>query len=60
VLHLLAAAVPGASVSYGLAELQPDETLFEAVGRADAEMYARRRALRQVEQSPGSEGGRST
>lgn len=36
-------AVPGASFSVGLAQLEPDETLDSLIGRADREMYSSRR-----------------
>lgn len=39
----LRAAVAGASVSIGLAELRPDESLDQVIGRADRQMYDRRR-----------------
>jgi len=41
--RLLGAAIPGASVSIGLAELTQDETLDMVVDRADRELYAGRR-----------------
>ena len=43
---LLVDAMTGASVSFGLAELQPGESVVAAVARADAEMYRRRRIAR--------------
>jgi diguanylate cyclase (GGDEF)-like protein len=42
----LADAVPGASVSFGLAELRADDSLDEAIARADRAMYASRRSSR--------------
>ncbi|MCU1587180.1 MAG: hypothetical protein JWN31_673 [Frankiales bacterium] len=42
----LAREQPGRSVSFGLAELMPDETPSAVVGRADAALYAKRRASR--------------
>jgi diguanylate cyclase (GGDEF)-like protein len=44
--EVLANAIVGASVSVGLAELRGDESLEQAIGRADREMYERRRARR--------------
>jgi diguanylate cyclase (GGDEF)-like protein len=46
VQRLLVTAMSGASVSIGLAELQPDETATEAIARADGDMYRARRASR--------------
>ncbi|MFL6241322.1 MAG: GGDEF domain-containing protein [Actinomycetes bacterium] len=43
VSNLLDAAIPGTSISVGLAELTKDETLDGVVGRADRELYAARR-----------------
>jgi len=43
---LLAEALAGASVSYGLAELRSDESVVAVIDRADAEMYRRRRLAR--------------
>jgi diguanylate cyclase (GGDEF)-like protein len=51
VQRLLVGAVPGAAVSFGLAELRPDETVIEAIARADAEMYSSRRLARGEEPS---------
>jgi diguanylate cyclase (GGDEF)-like protein len=39
-------AVPGASVSFGMAELCPDDTLDDVIARADRAMYAGRRTSR--------------
>jgi len=42
VQHGLHAMVPGASISFGLAELRDDDSLDSAIRRADAELYDKR------------------
>lgn len=44
VTRQLSAAVADAKVSFGLAQLRPEETLEQVLARADADMYARREA----------------
>ena len=48
VSQLLTAAMPHASISFGLAQLRTDETALAAVARADAEMYEARRVAREA------------
>jgi diguanylate cyclase (GGDEF)-like protein len=47
VRQLLLEAMPKASVSFGLAELRADESVLEAIARADTEMYRARRVVRE-------------
>jgi len=44
--NLLSSAIAGASVSVGLAELREGDSLDDVIGRADREMYDRRRSRR--------------
>jgi diguanylate cyclase (GGDEF)-like protein len=46
VQQLLVDAMPEATVSFGLAELGPQESVVEAIARADREMYRARRLAR--------------
>jgi diguanylate cyclase (GGDEF)-like protein len=46
VQRVLVQAMSGASVSFGLAELQPGESVVEAIARADSEMYRSRGVTR--------------
>jgi diguanylate cyclase (GGDEF)-like protein len=53
ILESISARTRGQSVSFGLAELQGDDSIDDLIARADAELYARRREVRGQSEATG-------